>query len=953
MKATARMGWAGLCLGGALLLGGCLGSSGDSDEAVVIQGEFPVVFASRDTAAVGNPTDAIRFRAGGDLMLVDLASPSAPLQNLTATYTQGEGDVSDPDVSFDGTRVLFSMRGPGDPTWNLFEYTFATGTLRRVIADDALANAGDDVDPAYLPDGRIVFSSNRQERTKALLAERNIEPYTYVDEYERERVTVLHVMDADGTDVRQISFNQSHDRNPSVLMTGEIMFARWDHVGNRNHFPIFFTNPDGTNIFVQYGAFSPGNSFLHPREMPDGRVMSTLMPLSGTHEGGALMAVDIRNFSEASHPVPGAPDDAVGQQPLTLQAVDFGMRDGVATYGRYTTPYPLWDGTNRALVSWTPSRPVTVQDPLTGEDVQTEGPPLYGVYIFDLDDLTLRPIRIPPEGRAYTDPVPVMARPVPNSIPDKPLDAGLAARGVGVLNVKSVYDTDFLDIMGRSVLAPDEDLPMTSPPPDDTRSQVPDLMQLKDPALTTAAARPGRFLRVTEAVPTPRGISRQAIGETTMEMQQIVGYTEVEPDGSVRIEVPADTPLTMAVLDADGLAFQVHTNWLQVRPGETRTCNGCHSPRRGSALNSAPIAGFHPNTVMTAEPGESMAETRTRLDPDHRVLREHLHYVDAWTDSVMAGRAADPSFDVTYDALQTPAPVNGIINFPEHVAPIFSADRGDATCTGCHDNNLRNDPLSAGLDLRATPAGTGRVRAYESLMVGAPVLDPDTGLPQLRVRNDGSLEVVREPALVRTGGRSDSARSSRLMAKLLERPLRNSHSLSPATVDHRDMLNASELRVIAEWIDVGGQYFNDPFDVDDPFEYRSLDRLRRVRGLSERVFEDAVHPMLMQTCAGCHQPFSGSGTPDDPGNPSWTSNRYVLTGSLEGDLGASLSMVADVCQPAYNALTQRPISDELGDFPHPRVADRDDPNGEPVSVLSPADAEWQLLSDWIATGECT
>ena len=104
----------------------------------------------------------------------------------------------------------------------------------------------------------------------------------------------------------------------------------------------------------------------------------------------------------------------------------------------------------------------------------------------------------------------------------------------------------------------------------------------------------------------------ETIGESDFEMQRIVGYANIEPDGSLRIEVPADTPLGLQVLDGQGRAFQAHTNWLQVRPGETRTCNGCHSPRRGSAINSTPIAGAHVNTLLVAESGESMAETRTR-----------------------------------------------------------------------------------------------------------------------------------------------------------------------------------------------------------------------------------------------------------------------------------------------------------------------------------------------------
>jgi len=942
---------------GLLALAGCGGGEQRASSAVVVEGDFAIVFAKRSVLAVGNPTDAANFGAGGDLMLKDLSSPSAPLQNLTAAYTQGAGDVSDPEVSYDGERVLFSMRGPTDPSWNIFELDLPSRTLRRLIPDDAVANAGDDVDPAYLPDGRIVFSSNRQEKTRRLLADRGIEPYAYRDEYERERVIVLHVMRADGSDIRQISFNQSHDRNPTVLSTGEILFARWDHVGNRNHFPLFITNPDGTNIFVQYGAFSPGNSFLHPREMPDGRVMSSLMPLSGTREGGAVVAVDIRNFAESRQPVPGAPPGAVGQQQVTPLPINFDR--GLSEFGRYTTPYPLWDGTRRALVSWSPLRPELAMNPMTGEEEEVEGLPLYGVYMLDLERGRLRPIALPPEGWAYTDPIAVQPRPAPNTIPDKPLDEALAAAGMGVLNVKSVYDTDGLGLMGQRMLIEGESIPMTAPPPDDTRSSVPDLMRLKDPALTTAAERPARFLRVVEAVPTPPGLSRRAIGETDMEMQQIVGYADVEPDGSFRIKVPADTPLGVSVLDAEGRAIQVHTNWLQVRPGETRTCNGCHSPRRGSALNTAPIAGFHPNATMVGELGESMAETRTRLNPAAQELKADLVFEDVWTDPAQAGRAPDAPVSITYAGLPAtvPTPVAGIINYPDHVQPLWEADRGAATCVYCHASDVPDDPVSAGLDLRGTQSGSGRLKSYEELMLGDPVIDPATGLPELRVLQNGAIEIVRERPLVPSGDARHGSRASRLMEKLYEQPMRSDRApTGPRTVDHRGFMTASELRLVAEWIDLGGQYYNDPFDDADGDGFRALSEVRGgLQGLSEELFEATVHPVLINRCAGCHQPFGETGslsTPGEPVNPAFRSSRYVLTGNVEGDFNVSVSMVADVCAPDSNELLLRPVSSETDRPPHPRVGADPEMPGSGTPVLTSGEPDWQAIRDWIAAGDC-
>ena len=126
-------------------------------------------------------------------------------------------------------------------------------------------------------------------------------------------------MDADGGNVTQISFNQSHDRNPTVRQNGDIMFSRWDHVGGRNHFKVFRAKPDGTDLFVLYGAHSEGNSFLHPRDMdPKGKyagfIASDLMPLSGTNEGGGLMFIDAANFSEQNTPAtPGV--TGAGHQP--------------------------------------------------------------------------------------------------------------------------------------------------------------------------------------------------------------------------------------------------------------------------------------------------------------------------------------------------------------------------------------------------------------------------------------------------------------------------------------------------------------------------------------------------------------------------------------------------------------------------------------------------------------
>ncbi|HWR87057.1 MAG TPA: hypothetical protein VN277_01405, partial [Acidiferrobacterales bacterium] len=351
-----------------------------------------IAYVKRPTSSLGNPTDAITFTAGGDLYMREKSSPSAAEINITGSLTNGQGDVSDPEVSYDGKKLLFTMRRAADPGWRIWEYDVGLKTLRGPIACPVpTGTTVDDVDPAYLPDGRIVFVSNRQEKSRQLMTQQGMTPFAYLDEYERERVTALHVMNSDGTNCRQISYNQSHDRNPTVLQTGEIMYSRWDHVGERNQFSIFFTNPDGTNLFVLYGAHSPGNSYLHPRELPNGQVLSTLMPLSRTNEGGALMQIDIKNYSENSEPAPGVASGGNGQHQPTAKEINFGR--GTSEFGRFSTPYPLWDGTNRALVSWAPScagigNCPMVANPLTGVLEPDEGTPVYGAYMLDLNTRT-------------------------------------------------------------------------------------------------------------------------------------------------------------------------------------------------------------------------------------------------------------------------------------------------------------------------------------------------------------------------------------------------------------------------------------------------------------------------------------------------------------------------------------------------------------------------------------
>ena len=203
------------------------------------------------------------FSPGADVWLRDRAAPDVPEHNVTERVTGGTWDVRDLDASYDGTKLIFSMRMPlipgaddeDQPRWAIWEYDRTTDDLHRVIQSDIVADEGHDVAPHYLPDGRIVFSSTRQRTSKAVLIDEGKPQFAAQDEDQNEHAFVLHVMNEDGSGIRQISFNQSHDLDPDVLDDGRIVFSRWENAsGSSIH--LYTVNPDGSGLKLLYGANS-------------------------------------------------------------------------------------------------------------------------------------------------------------------------------------------------------------------------------------------------------------------------------------------------------------------------------------------------------------------------------------------------------------------------------------------------------------------------------------------------------------------------------------------------------------------------------------------------------------------------------------------------------------------------------------------------------------------------
>ena len=533
--------------------------------------------------------------------------------------------------------------------------------------------------------------------------------------------------------------------------------------------------------------------------------------------------------------------------------------------GRFYSAYPLYDGTNRMLVSWSPCLTVVkgVTPPAAtvcttgtaGNANVTAAPPQYTVWLYDFGAGSLAPVLSAEAGTEIVEPVVLQARiPAPTFIADtSPTTAAavtLVNDTVGVLDIGSIYDIDGTDTANPSITA------------------------VADPGQNAFYARPYRFIRIEKAVEIPstkvRKIAASAFGPAGFGMREILGYAPIQPDGSVQIQVPANVPFTIDILDANAQRVTArHTSWLQLLPGETKSCNGCHGTanktshgRSGLTLSvnpGAPTTGLpfpDTNPNLYANAGETMAQTLARITcasgsgmTCSQILSTDVLYAPVWTTdaTVLAGQA-DAPITYTYGGnaatvgLSEPPPTNAncapwtaqcritihyanaasanmmqysiqsVWNYSSRTAPVAGVTT-PVVCTVCHNtlNAAKDFQLPAGqLDLTggASNVVTSVVTSYEQLLFphdaqtlnmdalanetvpvpGPP--DPVTGLPT----------TIQMPVTLQPPMTAGSAAGSAAFFSVFGSGGRHYGWLTPA-----------ELRLISEWLDIGGQFYNDPF----------------------------------------------------------------------------------------------------------------------------------------------
>jgi hypothetical protein len=873
-----------------------ISNSQTQDPATV---DYPIFYVKRTVPTNTAGTliqDDLRIMSNAlpsaDLWMRASASASAPETNVTARITAAAAssgqfwDVKDVDASADGTQVVFAMRGPLTPKqdlkkapgWRIYQYTIATGALAPVIdpATDPDPVTVNDVSPHYLPDGRIVFSTTRQDQSQGVLLDQGDPGFSAQDEARNEPAFVLEVMTTDGSlqpachaRICQISFNQSHDRDATVLANGRVLWSRWDNMpaGGRNQMSLYSANPDGTDLELYYGANShntgTGGSvieFVHPRQMQDGRILAIERQFTGVDDGGNLVIIDGAHYVENTQPLLADPTlKGPAQTPATTN--DVVTLPGPSPGGRFNSAYPLQDGSGRILVSWSQCRlEDTTQTPpailacTTANLANTKlvpALPLYSVWMFDPNSNTMMPIGIPAAGVMVTDVAVAQPRPLEKIIPDQTgspaLNQNWVNANVGVIDIRSVYDFDGVD------------------------TAQPNIAAVANSTVTPPGTRPARFIRLEKAVaipdPTLLKLSPAAFGASNY-MIEILGYAPIEPDGSVRLEVPAQVALRMSVLDFNARRITpVQGVWLQVQPGEEVSCNGCHTPQAnaakpvshgraglfnpawaGATAAGVPFPGtlgapitvggttlvpFIPTAVGQTMAQARMAESCARDNPPCAQMMPSVNviYQDVWTDPAQA-TPGQPIF-YRYDDLFPQSenkPTTALcdsgwaancriqINYPEHIQPIWDSPRpppaaganytcglaGGCTCSQatCHS------PVGAAAAPQ-TPAGHLDLTNSASVNVAQEF----TSYQQLLFSHT-ETQVIMGVTTTQTfgpymnAGSANAGLSNQFLLRFAPPGISNS--------THAGYLTPAELRLLSEWLDIGAQYFNNPWDPAAP-----------------------------------------------------------------------------------------------------------------------------------------
>ena len=248
-------------------------------ELLTKNGVNEIIFAARQVDGDGhwyanfsywssNPKRTL-YHPGGRLCRMNVKTGK-----VVCLINDATGGVRDPQMHYDGKKILFSYRKGGQPYYHLYEINIDGTGLRQITSGKF-----DDIEPAYLPSGDIVFCSSR--------ANRFVQCYFV-------RVATVHRCKPDGTGIRMLSANLEQDNTPWVLPDGRILHQRWEYIDRSQvqYHHLWTMNPDGTNQAVYYGNMHGGVVMIDAKPIPGTeKVIVSFSPGHGRKEHAGMMTV--------------------------------------------------------------------------------------------------------------------------------------------------------------------------------------------------------------------------------------------------------------------------------------------------------------------------------------------------------------------------------------------------------------------------------------------------------------------------------------------------------------------------------------------------------------------------------------------------------------------------------------------------------------------------------------
>ncbi|OVE81254.1 hypothetical protein BVY04_03685 [bacterium M21] len=485
-------------------------------------------------------------------------------------FDSENGIVRDPEVSFDGKKMLFAWRKtnqginstgrilPETDNYKIYEMDLNTRKMRQLTTDETY---GADTEPCYLPNGDIMFSSLRcvQEVTCGWGDCSN-----------------LFVMNKDGKYARRLGFDQTQTAFPHLLDDGRIVYTRRDYNdrGQTYAHSLFVMNIDGTVQTEYYGNnTTEPTSLQHTRSIPG--TGKTISIAGGYHttQGGKLVIIDPKKGLQK-------------YQGLTFIGWDHKKKKtGGDSYGRegdqYVYPYPLSE--TGLLVGYSPIGCYLFNKEGRLDTKREHGMMRYKLYYMNLDGT---------REMLAADPVLSCGQAAPIAPRKKPAVRASSvdySKDTGTLYVQNVYFGPSAEGIKPGTIK---------------KIRVNELYY-KPVTIGGACWGPPRdqvgvgkkYSSIGQHSITPVGV-----GTASFDAKGILGEVDVHADGSAMFEVPARTPIYLQLIDENGYVAQTMRSWTTLMPNEKFSCVGCHEDK-----NSAPLAMSKKTVAMTRRPQKLQA----------------------------------------------------------------------------------------------------------------------------------------------------------------------------------------------------------------------------------------------------------------------------------------------------------------------------------------------------------